>query len=109
MFDGDGRAVQTSDLFFVQGQSAVRVLSGRCGSTESGVVRRAGVLAADNTDEMMIDLPHDLLAAIAYKPIGRWGGHTYLRSTTSSLQKIWTNYRGASRSRTRRTSACGPI
>ena len=31
------------------------------------------MLAADNTDEMMIDLPHDLLAAIVESQLGRWG------------------------------------
>ena len=73
MFDGDGRAVQTSDLFFVRGnlQSVSFLEDAGLPRAESFVA--LGVLAADNTDEMMIDLPHDLLAAIVESQLGRWG------------------------------------
>ena len=73
LFDADGRAIVLADLFFIgDSPSRVSVLEA-VGVPRAAAFVALGIIAADGSDELMIDLRHDLLASTVEAQLARWG------------------------------------
>ena len=73
LFDADGRAIVLADLFFIgESPSRVSVLEA-VGVPRAAAFVALGIIAADGSDELMIDLRHDLLASTVEAQLARWG------------------------------------